>query len=105
MDSLEEIIKRTKEVHSLLLKSGSGDFGKEARLLDLVEEVGELANAVLVEEGHKSEGRRKADLKDSVCDVLFDLVLLAEQYGIDLGEEYGKMLKELEERIKRGEFK
>jgi len=96
---MKELIGKTREAQSLV----GSKMGIEARVLDLVEEVGELANAVLVEEGHK--GRKKADLADSLADVLYDLILVAEHYGIDLKKEYGNMLEELKKRAERGEFK
>lgn len=77
-----------------------------------MEEVGELAHAVLRAEGRKQiaashprikEGRDK-DIADALSDILFDLIVLAEDYGIDLTEEYAQMLKKLEARIDNGEF-
>jgi len=53
-------------------------------MIDLMEEVGELSNAILVQEKFKSEKRKKADLKDSVADVLFDLILIANYYKNEL---------------------
>lgn len=80
--------------------------GKE-RLIDLMEEVGELANAILVYEKNKPKKVlfKGNSIADALCDILFDLLLLADYYGIDLGEEYPQMLERLRERIKKGEFK
>lgn len=80
--------------------------GKE-RLIDLMEEVGELANAILVEEKKKPQSvlYRGNSIADALCDILFDLLLLADYYGIDLREEYPQMLERLKGRIKKGEFK
>lgn len=79
--------------------------GKE-RLIDLVEEVGELANAILVYEKNKPKRVlfRGNSIADALCDILFDLLLLADYYGVNLEKEYQKMLKRLEARIKKGEF-
>lgn len=76
----------------------------EVRTLDLVEEVGELANAILVKEKHKGKKRAKTDLADSIVDILFDLILLADYYKVDIDKEYSKMIKELKKRQKRKEF-
>lgn len=79
--------------------------GKE-RFIDLVEEVGELANALLVYEKNKPKRVlfRRNSIADALCDILFDLLVLADWYGIDLEKEYPEMLKRLEKRIKKGEF-
>ncbi|MEX0616876.1 MAG: MazG nucleotide pyrophosphohydrolase domain-containing protein [Candidatus Woykebacteria bacterium] len=74
------------------------------RFNDLVEEVGELANAIQVTEGFKTKNRSKSELVDSVCDVLFSIFLVAAHYKIDLEEEYPKVLKEIDNRRKKGEF-
>lgn len=63
-----------------------------------------MANAILVREGHKGPKRAKADLADSLCDILFDLLLLAHHYGVDLDAEYPKMLDQLRQRIAAGQF-
>ena len=75
-----------------------------ARLADLIEEVGELANAIQVEEGYKSKKRKKSDLINSVCDVLYSVFLVASHYNIDLDKEYPLVLKEIDERRKNGGF-
>lgn len=73
-------------------------------LIDLMEEVGELANAVLVEEGAKSEKVRKAQLGDSFGDILFALMLLADYYGVDLEKEFHAATDQISERLAAGKF-
>jgi NTP pyrophosphatase (non-canonical NTP hydrolase) len=74
------------------------------RFVDLVEEVGELANAIQTEEGYKSKSRKKSDLVDSICDVLYEIFSIAAFYNIDLDKEYPKVLKEIDGRRKKGDF-
>lgn len=72
-------------------------WSAEVRCLDLTEEVGELARAILVVEGLKP-----TDLEESVaqalCGVLFDVFALAGQYQVDLDVQYGEQLAALAER-------
>ncbi|MFC1711105.1 MazG nucleotide pyrophosphohydrolase domain-containing protein [Patescibacteria group bacterium] len=84
----------------------SRKWGKHTRFVDLVEEVGEIANAILVKEGKKPKKtlHKGNSLEDALSDTLFNLILLAHQYNIDLETEYIKMLKKLDKRIKSGEF-
>lgn len=74
------------------------------RFMELVEEVGELGNAIQTDEGFKSKNRKKSELVDSVCDVLFEVFNIAAHYKVDLDEEYPKVLKFIDDRRKSGEF-
>ncbi len=103
MELNEAVTQAKKVVESIPTKSGK-NWDKKTRFIDLVEEVGELANAILLEEGDKFETRRRAELIDSICDVLMDILLLAGDYGIDLDKEYSKVLEDIEKRNKKGEF-
>lgn len=74
------------------------------RFAALVEEIGELANAIQTTEGYKSNKRKKSEIADSVCDILYEVFMMASVYKVDLDKEYPKVLRQLEERIKAGEF-
>lgn len=99
--SLKEMTKITQEVVS---KFDNPNWSPETWALDLVEEVGELCNAILIRQGHKHVKRARADLANSLCDILFDLLMLSAVYNMDLEEEYQQMIVELEERMKHKEF-
>ena len=98
---LNEAVKETAKVKD---KMPGEPWGIYQRFNDLVEEVGELANAIQVKEGFKTKNRAKSELVDSVCDVLFSIFLVASHYNIDLEKEYPKVLNEINNRRKRGEF-
>ena len=70
----------------------------------MVEEVGELGNAIQVEEGFKSKKRKRAEVADSICDILYELFRIAKWYKIDLDKEYPLVLKQIDNRRERGEF-
>jgi NTP pyrophosphatase (non-canonical NTP hydrolase) len=104
--SLSSLIYQTKQL--------AGQFPhqltKQDRLLDAVEEMGELAQAILMVENIKTTNdptkqRTVADVADALCDVLFDLVILADDYHIDYENEYQDMLTRLQTRLNKGEFK
>ncbi|GAI26667.1 unnamed protein product, partial [marine sediment metagenome] len=61
-------------------------------------------NTILVREGYKGKKRAKADLADSIVDILFDLILLADIYKIDIDKEYFKMIENIVQRQKEKEF-
>jgi len=85
-DSLSQWTARTASVLTAF-----PSWSAEVRCLDLTEEVGELARAVLV-----AEGRKCTDLEEPVaqalCGVLFDVFALAQQYQVDLDVQYGDQL-------------
>lgn len=66
----------------------------------LMEEVGELARIMAREYGEQSwkPGAEKEDLGDEMADVLFVLICLANQTGINLEEA---LLRNLEKKTKR----
>lgn len=81
---------------------------KETQYIDLVSEVGELAEAILYVENHK-HGRMKGkldigDVADALADIMWGLYRIADSYGIDLDTEYKEMLVRLEKRVDQGEF-
>ena len=92
LDSLSHWTARTA-----LVLTAFPSWSAEVRCLDLTEEVGELARAVLV-----AEGRISTDLEEPVaqalCGVLFDVFALAEQYQVDLDVQYGDQLAQLAAR-------
>lgn len=74
-------------------------------MVDLAEEVGELARAVLIREGRKKpKPGERADVEDAICDVLFNLLLLADRYGVDLDKAYPAMLQRFHVRARKREL-
>lgn len=98
---LNEAVENTREI---IEKMPGEKWGVYQRFTDLVEEVGELANAIQVQEKWKSKNRAKSELIDSVCDVLFSVFSITSIYKIDLEKEYPQVLKQLKNRREKGDF-
>ena len=98
---LNEAIEKTKKVAN---KMPGPKWGIYQRFAELNEEVGELANAIQTKEGYKTAARKKSEVVDSVCDVLYEILLIAAIYNIDLDTEYEKVLKAIDARRAEGEF-
>lgn len=94
----------TKDVAKLIETPSGKDWDTKTHFIHMVEEMGELANTLLVEYKDKSEKRRRTELADSLCDILFDLLLIADVYGIDLDKEYPKVLEHIRKRAESGGF-
>ena len=75
-------------------------FNELTNLAMLTEEVGEVARIMARQYGEQSfkESDQNVDLADELADVLFVLVCIANQTGIDLT---AAMLKNLEKKTKR----
>jgi len=101
---LKQLTVKTVEVNKSFKNWKKWDL--KTRFVDLIEEVGELANAILTDSKAKGNkpGWQKEGFADSLCDIFYDLLLLAEQKGIDLEKEYLAMLEQLKKRISQGEF-
>ncbi len=67
----------------------------EVRGLDLAEEVGELARAVLVAEGHKGTAAPAEEVAEALCGVLVDVFALADHYHVELDELYPHLFARL----------
>lgn len=70
-------------------------FSELTNMAILTEEVGELARIISRKFGEQSfkEGEKGGDLSDELADVLFVLVCIANQTGVDLTEAFKKNLE------------
>ena len=103
--NFKQLIFKTKELSHRF----PNRYTKQERLLDVMEEAGELAQAVLVVENIKTTNDPKkqktiSDIADAISDILFALINLAEDYQLDIVSEYKNMLTRLEKRLNQGEF-
>ncbi len=103
--SMRELIEKTLRLARRFPKR----YTKQERLLDVMEEAGELAQAVLIVERIKTTNdplkqRTVEDIADAISDILFALIHVADDYGRDLIEDYAEMLVRLEKRLDKGEF-
>jgi len=108
VNTLDKLLQETRTVRQAFAEQG-GDYSKKDRVLDLVEEVGELAQAVLVVEKVKitndpTKQKTKADIADSLGDCLYAIWCLADDYEIDLPTTYQDILFQLKRRVEAGEF-
>lgn len=71
-------------------------FNELTNMAILTEEVGEVARIIARSYGEQSKGSadsRKVNLADELSDVLFVLICLANQTGIDLDKAFQKNMK------------
>lgn len=104
----QQIVDKTKAIRSQF-SHRSTHFDVRDRMLDLMEEMGELAHALMMVEKRKhvnveAKQATKADVADALSDMLFDMIIIAEDMGIDMFKDYERMLTALQERIDKGEY-
>ena len=86
------IKKAQKRVDDWIKKYGVRYFNELTNMAILTEEVGEVARIISRKYGEQSfkENDKKVELADEMADVLWVLVCLANQTGIDLEEAFRK---------------
>ncbi|AWU39921.1 nucleotide pyrophosphohydrolase [Blattabacterium punctulatus] len=98
-----EIKNIQKLVHNWIINYGIRYFNILTNTILLSEEVGEVSRIIARNYGEQSlkkDCKEKEDLGEELSDVLFVLICLANQTGIDLEESFHKKLKK---KIRDGE--
>lgn len=87
--------KTQKEVDNWIKEYGKRYFSELTNMAQLTEEVGELARVIVRRYGEQSfkDSDREGNLEDELTDVLFVLVCIANQTGVDLEEAFSHNLE------------
>ncbi len=90
-----EISEAQKQVDQWIKKYGVRYFSELTNMAILTEEVGELARIMARTYGDQSfkKSDEQYDLEDEMADVLWVLICIANQTGIDLSDAFKKNLK------------
>jgi len=88
------------EVDQWIKEHGVRYFNELTNMAILTEEVGEVARIIARRYGEQSEKKsdKGKDLGEELADVIFVVVALANQTGIDLDKVWGKRMKEKADR-------
>ena len=91
-----------KQVDEWIKTYGVRYFGELTNMAILTEEVGELARVISRTYGEQSfkKSDQEANLADEMADVLWVLICLANQTGVDLTEAFEKNMQKKTERDK-----
>ena len=97
-----EIKNAQKEVDNWINKHGVRYFNELTNMALLSEEVGEVARVISREYGEQSlkKGRELKSLGDELSDVLFVVICLANQTGVNLEKAFYQNLKNKTKRDK-----
>lgn len=99
-----ELANAQKIVDEWINTIGVRYFNELTNMAMLTEEVGEVARIIARRYGEQNEkdSDKEKDLADEMADVLFVLICLANQTGVDLTEA---LTKNLEKKTKRDQFR
>ena len=89
-----DIKNAQKEVDDWIKKHGVRYFNELTNMAQLTEEVGEVARIIARRYGEQSEKEsdKSKDLGEELADVVFVVLCLANQTGIDLQEAFAKKM-------------
>ena len=95
-----ELKKAQKIVDDWIQDHGVRDFDELTNMAQLTEEVGEVARIIARRYGEQSEKEsdRSKDLGEELADVIFVVLCLANQTGVDLQKAFDKKMKIKSER-------
>lgn len=91
---LKEIQDWTREAW----KKSKKQVDEKLELIFLMEEIGELAEAIRKTSGQKDNKDIDVDLEKEIGDILLSLVTLAIRYDVDLESAFEKVKKDVEKR-------
>ncbi len=96
--------KAQSAVHEWITKYGVRYFSELTNMAILTEEVGEVARIIARKYGDQSpkNNEQNNDLADELADVLWVIICLANQTGVDLNEAFRK---NLEKKTDRDQFR
>src|ERR1035437_10334111 len=101
------IEKAQKQVDEWIKTYGVRYFGELTNMVILTEEVGELARVIARTYGEQSfkDSDEKANLADEMADVLWVLICMANQTGVNLTEAFEKNMikKTMRDKIRHVE--
>ncbi len=94
------LLEAQQQVDEWIKTYGVRYFGELTNMAILTEEVGELARVIVRTYGEQSskESDQKTNLADEMADVLWVLICLANQTGIDLTEAFKQNILKKTER-------
>ena len=91
---------KSLEIINKFNKKNKIEHNKNTQFYHLIEEIGELARELSKEQNDwRKEGFNKEKLAEELIDVLDKLLVLANDYNIDLEKEFEKKYNKLKKRF------
>ncbi|MFH0857100.1 MAG: nucleotide pyrophosphohydrolase [bacterium] len=102
---LRNLIERAMEIRGRYAQFEKNNTGKEwnniEKMAGFVGDIGDLQKIIMAKEGcRKDVANVDEKLAHELSDCLWCVLVLAREYGVDIGKEFMKTMDELEGRIK-----
>ena len=99
----KQIIERAKEIREkyaeLELKKYGKSWNRENHVQGLIGDVGDLMKLVMVKQGIRKIDDVDNKLKHELADCLWSILVIANEYNIDMEKAFLETMNELEENI------
>ena len=103
MSDLDLLLYRAEEIRQKYdeqaVKNGRAAWQAKDYALGFVTDVGDLMKLVLAKENVREVDDIDAKLKHELSDCLWSILILANQYDIDLEKEFGNAMADIERKI------
>lgn len=103
MNTLEDLMKRAEEIRAkyeeLNAKNGKEAWRIRDYAMGFAGDFGDLQKLVMAKENLRDIDDVDTKLGHELADCLWSILVLANYYGIDLGNEFEKTMKTIEKRI------
>jgi hypothetical protein len=103
MSDLQNLQQRALQIRdmyaALNAKDGHDVWRGKEFMMGFVGDIGDLTKLVMAKENLRHTDDVDAKLAHELCDCLWSILVLAEQYNIDIKQEFLKTMDELEQRI------
>jgi len=103
MSDLNELLVRAEEIRKkyeeLNAKQGKAAWGTKDYAMGFVGDVGDLMKLVMAKQNLRDSEDVDAKLEHELTDCLWSILILANEYGIDLDAAFARNMDQLEAKI------
>ncbi len=101
----QEIIQRAniirKKYEKLEIQKYGQSWSREQIMSGFVGDVGDLSKIILAKEGVRDIKNANGKLKHELADCLWSVLILANEYNIDIEKEFTKVMNNLSQKIEK----
>lgn len=102
---MQDLIKRAINIRQQYAQLERDKYGRSWTPAEIAQgfvgDVGDLQKLVMAKSGIRQIDEVDQKLQHELADCLWSIIVLADEYGYDLEQEFVKTMDELEERIKK----
>lgn len=97
--TLKELTQKAKEIKEKYDAINQKKWGVAEYTQGFVKDVGDLTKLVMAKNGFRKVEDLDEQLKHELCDCLWSVLIIADELGIDIEEEFSSQMEKLSKRI------